>query len=453
MRILKQNSSRGFIDDVMFIAFCITILTLIIDTSIINIYFIDFNRLPNNLKQNIFVFIAILSMIGLYVILEFLKHKRDLIQKVYSGVRAIHRRIVLVQILIMATFALLIFEMIFLDRYYIINLLVSVIVNYTVGAYLLALLAKKFYSWFTLDKNHVLLLYGISFSILVVNMIFTSLLATILLMKGHDVVFPHHGFIGSYFGKNFLTDFLRMGQMSTMVMGFVSSWVSTIMLIRQFTSKWRSRYWAPLSLPLVYFLLQFQPIFINLFSTYIRIEPVAYFTILTLLVGYSKPIGGAMFGAAFSAISKKLSNNSISMNYTTISAYGFVLFFVSNQALILTSTSYPPFGLAATNFVSLSCYMLFVGIFASAVSLSRDSKLRISIRQLVEKKSSLLGSMGLSQTIQEIQKETTGIYKNINKQVDTDTDIKSTMSLSEAKEYCRKVIAELAEAKKRHKGV
>jgi hypothetical protein len=353
----------------------------------------------------------------------------------------------------MMPFVILIFEIAFLDRYFIINLLASVIINYTVGTIILGLLVKKFYSWFTLEKNHVLLLYGISFSILVANMIFTSSLTTILLLREHDVVFPHHGFIGSYFGKDFPIDFLRKGQTSTMVMGFVSSWVSTIMLIRQSSRNWRNRYWILLSLPLVYFLLQFQPLFVSLFSVYIRIEPVVYFTIFSLLIAYSKPIGSVMFGAAFSAISKKLSKNSISLDYTTISAYGFVLFFVSNQALILTSSSYPPFGIAATNFVSLSCYMLFVGIFASAVSLSRDSNLRISIKKLAEKKSSLLGSIGLSETMQEIQKETTGIYKNINRQLDKDTDIKSTMSLSEAKEYCRKVILELAKNKRRHGAV
>jgi hypothetical protein len=68
-------------------------------------------------------------------------------------------------------------------------------------------------------------------------------------------------------------------------------------------------------------------------------------------------------------------------NYLMIAGYGVLLFFTSNQATVLINLPYPPFGMATISFVGLSSYLLFVGIYASAVSVAEDSNLRKSIRK------------------------------------------------------------------------
>jgi len=81
-----------------------------------------------------------------------------------------------------------------------------------------------------------------------------------------------------------------------------------------------------------------------------------------------------------------------------ISAYGFVLLFLSSQAILLVNAvPYPPFGLATVSFIGLSSYMILVGIYCSAISVAEDSKLRQSIRSFALRESKLLDSIGTAQ--------------------------------------------------------
>ena len=74
-----------------------------------------------------------------------------------------------------------------------------------------------------------------------------------------------------------------------------------------------------------------------------------------------------------------------------------MLLFTSNQALTLTFAFYPPFGIATISFVGISSYMILVGIYYSALSVSQDIELRREIRRLATKESKLLDIMGMAQ--------------------------------------------------------
>ena len=87
-----------------------------------------------------------------------------------------------------------------------------------------------------------------------------------------------------------------------------------------------------------------------------------------------------------------------------ISAYGMVLLFISNQAVLLVIVPYPPFGLATISLIGLSSYLILIGIYSSATSVAQDAKLRVSIRKSVEQQSKLLDTIGTAQMEQEIQR-------------------------------------------------
>ena len=135
------------------------------------------------------------------------------------------------------------------------------------------------------------------------------------------------------------------------------------------------------------------------------------------------------------------------MDYTTISAYGFVLLFISNQALVLSSTSYPPFGFATINFLGLSCYMVLVGIYSSAISVSQNSKLRQSIRRLVLNESKLLESIGTAQMEQELQKRVLKVTKEQEETLREQTGVQSSLNEDDLKQYLSQVIEELERTK------
>ena len=47
-----------------------------------------------------------------------------------------------------------------------------------------------------------------------------------------------------------------------------------------------------------------------------------------------------------------------------ISAYGFVLLFISEQAILLSYLAYPPFGFGAVSYMGLASYLIFKGIYS-----------------------------------------------------------------------------------------
>ena len=176
---------------------------------------------------------------------------------------------------------------------------------------------------------------------------------------------------------------------------YVSFWFSTALLLYHYSERLgRAKYWISLSIPLLFFISQFMPLFVDLFSTLRESEPILFSLIYTVIFTLSKPVGGILFGVAFWIVARSLPHNSIVRDYFIISAFGIVLLFTSNQAMILVSFTYPPFGLVTVSFLGISSYLILVGIYSSAISVSQDISLRKSIKSHALKEVKLLESIG-----------------------------------------------------------
>ena len=62
-----------------------------------------------------------------------------------------------------------------------------------------------------------------------------------------------------------------------------------------------------------------------------------------------------------------------------------VILFGSIDISVLQYRLYPPFGLVTQAFMPLGSYMLFIGIFTSAIGVSRDTQLRKEFYKICEK--------------------------------------------------------------------
>lgn len=434
---------------IIFIILYVTIFALIVDTSIDQIYYLNINESSLATKIMLFMVIAMISLIGQYAFLQFVRNKSiDITKANILHIRTLSKIAYVVQTLLTALFLIVVFQIIIETQYNLSMLITSIGVSSVFGSSMLILLASKFFSWFRSDKNLVVLLYGISSTIIASNIAFTGIVVIDLLLTKPDIILPHFGWEYTYSSLGSLADVFLQGYSMSFIAGFVIAWISTIVLLRQFSVQWKGKaHWIIVTVPLAYFLIQFQPLFLNLFSQSVGSEPVFYGIISTLFITYSKPIGGLIFGGAFWAITRRLHHNGIMMDYTTISAFGFVLLFISNQTLLLSSASYPPFGLATVTFLGLSCYMVLVGIYSSAISISQNAKLRVAIRKLIEHKSNLLDSIGATQMSQFLEKEILDTYNNLKGEMHDDIGVTPSLSPAEAKKYCNEVIEELERSK------
>lgn len=321
--------------------------------------------------------------------------------------------------------------------------LAAVIISYTLSIVMAGLLTFRFYQWFKSSRNIVILAYGIASALLSINAGFTLVYVSYTLLSVIPNVMPH---IGSMFVFSTYSTVLNSGYVLSSIVSFMAMWIATILLLRHHSKKLGVvKYWILVTMPLVYFLSQFQPMFLDLLLDYRSSNLIVFNILYTLFFSLSKPIGGILFGIAFWIIARSVHYSGVS-DYLMIAGYGVLLFFTSNQATVLINLPYPPFGMATISFVGLSSYLLLVGIYASAISVAEDSTLRKSIRKLAVKESKLLDSIGSAQMEQEIQKRVIALSKETEKLMIEQTGVETSLSEEDAKEYILEVLTEL----KRH---
>ncbi len=82
-----------------------------------------------------------------------------------------------------------------------------------------------------------------------------------------------------------------------------------------------------------------------------------------------------------------------------------MLLSIASEDVGLFMLTYPPFGIATVTFMGISSYLLFVGIYYSAISVSLDVKLRSSIQKSVEQQLRFVSNIGASEVEQDIQQK------------------------------------------------
>jgi hypothetical protein len=391
----------------------------------------------------IFIIVSVVISLGQLVILLFIRDKSKA-QVIGHHLGLIQRLVPIVQYALVAIVVAVVLQLV-LNTYYSTVLLISAVaISYTASLVMIGLLAQKFISWFKSNRRWIVLLYGISFAILFVDIVVTLSLTVNLLLNAPTQIWPHYGIVtpqGSI-TRGSLTEILSQAYVIFSIMSFAAMWFATALLLYSYSLRLgRVRYWLLLCSPLLFFLSQFVTVLLNLFTPLIESDPVFFSILFTMIFSLTKPAGGILFGIAFWTIARNMANRPIIRDHILISAWGFVLLFISTQANTLFSNPYPPFGLATVPFLSLSSYLLLMGIYSSAIMISEDTKLRTDIRKSVLNDSRLLESISRAQLEQEMQNRVTAIMKKHN----IDNIVKeeaAAVSLLDAKHYLDEIMDE-----------
>jgi hypothetical protein len=237
----------------------------------------------------------------------------------------------------------------------------------------------------------------------------------------------------------------------TSVLSFILTWIATVLLLRHYSRKLGlTKYWIIVSIPLAYFLSQFQPLFLYSFADLRLSNPVLFGIIYNLIFSISKPAGGVLFGIAFWSVAKSLTSKTVK-SYMMISAYGMMLLFTVNQPTGLTLVPYPPFGLTSICFMVLASYLVTLGVYSSATSVSEDSRLRQTIRKIALRESQFLDVIGTAQMEQELQRRVIAIYAKTKNSMLNETGISSSIDENDIKSYLQEIVEEVKVEKRRKK--
>jgi hypothetical protein len=220
------------------------------------------------------------------------------------------------------------------------------------------LLTLRFYSWSKSSRNTVILAYGLAAATLSINAAFTLVNVSNGLLSMSTVVLPH---IGHFTAYSPYSTMLNFGYVLSSIISFMVTWIAIILLLRHHSKKLGAvKYWILVIIPLVYFLSQFQPLFLDLLTDYRSSNLIVFNILYTLIFSLSKPIGGILFGIAFWIIARSVRYSGVS-DYLMIVGYGVLLFFTSNQATVLINLPY----LCGPIILSIVCWNLRISCICS----------------------------------------------------------------------------------------
>lgn len=422
-----------------FFLISIVIFTLIIDISFVKLYDLISKKFTN-WRIALFIVISITSMISQYFILKFIKptNKATKIRDELH-LKSLYKIVKIFQYSLGAILMSVALQMVVTSHYNTFMLIAIMATSYTLAIILLVILALRFFSWFKSNRNFVILLYGLASLMLAINAIFTVINVNERLLDRPSEIWQFAGGTVVLAAKNAVLD---LSYFLSSILSFILTWAATVLLLNHYSQRLgRVRYWIIVSIPLVYFLSQFITSFLNLFAPLLRSDPFFFAIFFTLIFTLSKTIGGIMFGIAFWTIAKNIAHTITISHYMIISAYGFILLFISNQAIVLVTAPYPPFGLATISFMGLSSYLILVGIYSSAISVAQDLELRKLIRKYTTE-SKLLDSIVSAEMEKEIQNRVMKIVNEQSFKMKEETGVQSSLNEEDIKEYLEKVLSE-----------
>lgn len=400
---------------------------------------------------SIFLFVTICAVysVGQYFILKFVNKNSREIRARDPYLNVVHVVVMVAQYLLVAIMWYIVFDILITNKYQ--TIMLSAVVNITgfltVG--ILCLCAERFFLWFRSNKNSlVVLLYASSFALFAFGLALISVNEFFLMLEKEPIRTPQSKvfFPSDYFVPgSFLADLFDTYQY-TYTISFVILMAGTALLLHHYSKKiGKVKFWLIVSLPILYKVSTSLENF-GLITLETDAETFYYW----LLTSLSTSSGGILFGIAFWTVAKTIRQDSIVKQYLIIAAFGFVLHFISNN-LTLTAASYPPFGIATIIPLPLSAYMIFLGVYCTAISISQDMKLRQSIKKIAAKDTNLLSSIGTAQMDQEIQRTVKGLQNVVEeqeKEMERQTGIETNLEEDEMKEYLEQVMQEVGKVKK-----
>jgi hypothetical protein len=426
------------------------IIIVIIETTFARIQPFVQARWVTDYGLTIFMIVGLIYGVAQFVTLRTVKKRsKEIIEKPKLYFSYIHRGVAVGQYGLMAIFGIVILQILLLSYYDISLLIAAGYISYSLAILSIGILSYRFLRWFRSNENFLILLFGLSSVVLALNTLTGVIFINFTLQSLPSEISQHFAgtrppIIASLLARDIIyTSFLVSSTAS-----FMLTWAATAVLLSYYIKRLqKAASWAVLGIPLVFFLLQFPPLATGLFYPLLESDPVLFNTISAGFFSLSKPIGGVIFAISFWIMARSFRGTNRIKNYLIFSGFGYLMIFVTNQAVLLTLVLYPPLGLSVISLVGLSSYLILIGIYSSAITIAEDSKLRNEIRKIAASKSGLLGSIGLAQLEQQLENEVRAITKEHSDMIDKEAGLKPLSDEDELKKYLAEVLRERQQGK------
>ena len=301
------------------------------------------------------------------------------------------------------------------------------------------LLAYRFVAWLKYSRDIVIAAYTAAIIIIIANSIVSVYAMSLEMERARTTIDYSRVSTSTANTTNFE---LKEFETNLSAVSFVALWLASTLLLRQSRAKWSPvKFYSIVILPLLYYFGVFQLLFTQIIMHYDILNAVQSYTFNIISSSLTRPIGGILFGIAFWVIARSIQNKNVG-DYMKLSAFGIMLLSIASEDVGLFMLTYPPFGIATVMFIGISSYLLFVGIYYSAISLSLDVKLRVSIQKSVEQQLRFVSKLGASQVEQDILQKVKHLTKRVANQLEEASGVTVPMEDEEVDRYIKIVIEE-----------
>lgn len=390
-----------------FIFILVVASIIIIDSTIVEFY--SFSGIRTSSAINVVIFIAFSIVLAFSSVLLATSVKTITSKTTYrlpKNLIKFHYIIFGTQILTIGLVCVTIFQIIAFNKYHILLLQIVTYISHVSALVFAIPLVFILAKWFKSRRNYIILLYIITFSLVSLNIMVSLAYYENIFYRSNAVE------IKPYRISTYVTAFFSKpadASLSTVynvifILSFSVMWLATMALLNQYKYRLgKTRYYALTILPLVYFIFPFHTYFANLLSPFVLNSPIAVSAIYTILFSATKQVGAFLFSLSFLIASTVIPNESLRKSLL-ISCIGMTLLFSTIEITPLQYRVFPPYGLITEAFIPLGAFLLLIGMYTSAISMSQDGKLRRDFRKSAIAQLNLLRTMGITQMEKELIK-------------------------------------------------
>jgi hypothetical protein len=302
--------------------------------------------------------------------------------------------------------------------------------------------------WLKRKRNLTVFLYLTVFAVLLITTI--SVFATLI-----QELQPRTGYVTPFYSTY---DISSIGVDRSIFYGvyriclpisFGLVWLATSLLLKSYTKTHQGKigwwkFWMLASLPLLYYVFSLDQI-TNYLSTYILQYPFLR-NLIVYVFGATKQVGGFFFALSFFFMAKSVENINLK-NYLILSGVATMMLFSSFQFTVLNTLPYPPFGLITLSVMPISYYLVLIGLYNSARSLSYDKELLHKLAKRIKMQpDSFLSGIGSAEWSQNVETTVNHVMR-YNIDPHEAQDVNSDLSPEDLRKYVLEVVREIKERK------
>ena len=431
---LKPKDNRFLI---FFIALVITVL---VDSQIGIISDFISEYVSSTLGIFLFVVLTVFSIFSSFFLINHVRRIHSLNEGKYAYFKLIYYLVFISQCLISSILIFIVTQILIFQEYSTVPLFILHLVSYGLWIGILALLARAFILWYmNFNKNIMILIFAMSMVAYVLNGVFGLITQIDMLTQQDLIITSEHVAYFPEFSNFSMSDQFNAFYQIIGIVAYILTWIGSIRLLYQNLRRiGRLKFWTMMIISLIYYNLTY-PLFILGYFNPIGNENA----MLNILVfSFGGIIAGILFGVSFLSIARTLKSNSVIRTQLMLTAYGFLLFYVTGSATA-AQAAYPPYGLISISLIGLSCYLIYSGLYSAAQIVSQDLRLLRSIKESVTEQANFLGGIGTAHRNKELESRVLTIAKNLENEIEEASGVEPSLTENEVVDYVQYVLKEI----------